>query len=771
MAFALSPGVTVVEKDLSAVVPAVSTSAGAFAGVFAWGPILDPTTVTSEEVLVQRFGRPTDSNFKSFFTAANFLSYTNNLLINRVDTAGARNAVVSATGEVISVELTGGNSGFRPGHNTTVTFSAPQTAGGVTATGTVVLSGGAVTAITVSEGGSGYVTAPLVTISAPDVEGGKQAFAVATIDGNGTVTGITLVQDENDNTAPIGGSGYTNVPTVTIASAPAGGSNASATATVASSSILTINIVDGGSGYTAAPTVTITASNTGSVGPVVVPDATAIISSNAGVKIRNLSHYEDNFNGFQTSVYGMFAAKYAGSLGNGIQVVLIDNAVYTWAQGSNSALANLITASFGTAPGTSDKAALKGISNDEFHMLVLDSARGTWSGVPNTILESFAFLSKIKGITRPDGTNTYFRDAINNGSKYLWVLSTPSSEQVNDMQNVDWDQHIDTIAFGANLRDLKSVGQVLTLAGGADDFAADEGDLMAGFAQFANVEAYDISLVATGDIGFTVAQSVIADLVEVRKDCVAFISPRRHSDGSPIIATGADGVTLIKEFLSNGGVGALTNSNYVVVDSGCKYQYDRYNDEYRWIPLNGDIAGLCARTDYTTDPWFSPGGFNRGQIKNVVKLGFNPGQTERDNLYKESINPVVTFPGQGTVLYGDKTYTMKPSAFDRINVRRLFIVLEKAISTAAKYQLFEFNDDFTRAQFRNLVEPFLRTVQGRRGIIDFRVKCDSTNNTPEVIDRNEFVASIFIKPNRSINFITLNFVAARSGVNFQEIGG
>lgn len=773
MPFALSPGVTVVEQDLSTIVPAVSTSAGAFAGVFAWGPILDPTAVTSEDVLVQRFGRPTDSNFKSFFTAANFLSYTNNMLINRVDTAGARNAVVSATGEVISVNLTGGNSGFRPGHNTVVTFSAPQTAGGVTATGTVVLSGGAVTAITVAEGGSGYTVAPTVTISLPDVEGGKQAYATATIDGSGVVTGITLVQDENDNTAPIGGSGYTTPPTVTIASAPAGGSNASATSTVAASSI-SIDITDGGSGYTAAPTVTITASNTGSVGPVVTPTATAVISSNVGVKIRNIAHYEDVFSGFATSVYGMFAAKYAGTLGNGLQIILVDNAVYTWAQslaGQNTTVGKLITTSFGTAPGTSEKAALKGIQNDEFHMLVLDSARGTWSGVPDSILESYTFLSKIKGITRPDGTNTYFRDAINNGSKYLWVLSTPSSEQIQDMQNVNWDQHIDSIPAGSNLRDLEAVAQVLTLSGGADDFNAAEGRLMEAFAQFANVEAYDISLVATGDISFTVAQSVIANLVEVRKDCVAFISPRRHSDGSPIIATGADGVTLIKEFLSNGNVGALTNSNFVVVDSGCKYQYDRYNDEYRWIPLNGDIAGLCARTDYTTDPWFSPGGFTRGQIKNVVKLGFNPGQTERDNLYKESINPVVTFPGQGTVLYGDKTYTMKPSAFDRINVRRLFIVLEKAISTAAKYQLFEFNDDFTRAQFRNLVEPFLRTVQGRRGIIDFRVKCDSTNNTPEVIDRNEFVASIFIKPNRSINFITLNFVAARSGVNFQEIGG
>jgi phage tail sheath protein FI len=206
------------------------------------------------------------------------------------------------------------------------------------------------------------------------------------------------------------------------------------------------------------------------------------------------------------------------------------------------------------------------------------------------------------------------------------------------------------------------------------------------------------------------------------------------------------------------------------MDSGWKYQYDRYNDVYRWIPLNGDTAGLCARTDFTNDPWFSPAGFNRGVIKNVVKLAYSPTKAQRDDLYKAGVNPVVSFPGQGTVLFGDKTMLTKPSAFDRINVRRLFIVLEKAIATAAKFQLFEFNDAFTRAQFRNLVEPFLRDVQGRRGITDFKVVCDETNNTGEVIDRNEFVADIYIKPARSINFISLNFIATRTGISFEEVG-
>lgn len=774
MPFALSPGVTVIEKDFSSIIPAVSTSAGAFAGAFSWGPIAEPTTVTSEDVLVERFGKPTDDNFKSFFSAANFLSYTNNLIVNRVDVSGLRNAVVAASGEVLDVQFSSYGSGYKPEHNTTVTFSAPETAGGTTATGTVVLSGGAVIGITVATGGAGYLAAPTVTLSAPDVEGGQQARAIATIT-NGVVTAITLDSGYE-------GSGYLVAPTVTISNPPSGGTQAVATSSIATSSITKINITNGGSGYLAAPTVTIAAYNTGSVGSVVAPTGVeAVLSANTGVKIKNAQDYLLNFRDYQQSVYGMFAAKYAGALGNGIQVLLVDNAVYTWAtQNGSNALAKLIVNSFPSAPGTSDQAAAKGISNDELHVLVLDSARGTWSGIANNVLEKYTFLSKIKGVVRNDGTNLYYRDAINSGSKYVWVLNTPSSVQINDPQNADWNLQIDSIAANTNLRDLKATPQLLVLDGGVDDYGvytvggpyADAAEAYAelqsatqtAFLQFTNTDLYDISLVVTGDVSTTTANVIIGDLIEVRKDCVGYFSPRA-GDG-PIIASGADGVAAIREYKAN-----LTNSSYIVLDSGWKYQYDRYNDVYRWVPLNADIAGLCARTDYTADPWFSPGGFTRGQIKSVVKLGFNPGQVERDNLYKEGVNPVVTFPGQGTILFGDKTFTSKPSAFDRINVRRLFIVLEKAISTAAKFQLFEFNDDFTRAQFRNLVEPFLRNVQGRRGIVDFRVKCDATNNTGEVIDRNEFVASIFIKPNRSINFITLNFVAARSSVSFDEIGG
>jgi phage tail sheath protein FI len=763
MPFALSPGVTVIEKDFSSIIPSVSTSAGAVAGTFKWGPVSEPTTITSEDVLVQTFGGPNDSNYKSFFTAANFLAYTNNLIVNRVDTTGLKNATSLVSGSVtaVTVNSTAGNSGYKPGHVTTITFSAPQLEGGVTTTGVPVFEGSALATgnFTVTNTGANYTTAPVVTISAPDLEGGVRATASATLSG-GTVTGITIIEP---------GSGYFAQATVTITPAAGDitGGSAVATIQVPSSALLGVRITNAGSGYTSAPSVTIANSNTGSLGTPVAPVLTSVYASAAGVKIRNSTHYISDFRNYQQSVYGMFAGRYPGSSANGIRVLVIDNAVWTYAVANPSATwSSTITKNFSGAPGTSSQAAAKNISNDQVHILVLDDVTGKWTGTPSTVLEKYSYLSKIKGVTRSDGTNVYFRDAIAANSKYIYVISTPSSAQIFDLQNLDWTQDIATIATGANLRDLVSVPTAITLNGGVDDYTATDGNLQTAYRQFADADQYDISLIAAGDVSATVVNTIIAEVAEVRKDCVVFFSPR-NGDGSPIVGSTSTAVTAVKDFANN----VSYRSTYAVMDSGAKYQYDRYNDQYRWIPLNGDVAGLCARTDYTNDPWFSPGGFNRGQIKNVVKLAFNPAQVDRDALYSYGINPVVTFPGQGTVLFGDKTFTTNPTAFDRINVRRLFIVLEKAVATAAKFQLFEFNDDFTRAQFRNLVEPFLRNVQGRRGIVDFRVRCDTTNNTGDVIDANEFVASIFIKPNRSINFITLNFVAARSSVSFDEIGG
>jgi phage tail sheath protein FI len=297
--------------------------------------------------------------------------------------------------------------------------------------------------------------------------------------------------------------------------------------------------------------------------------------------------------------------------------------------------------------------------------------------------------------------------------------------------------------------------------GGTYETASDA-NLNTAIALFSNPEEIDVSLVVSGDVSTTVQQTII-DLALSRKDCVAFVSPRK----SDVVNNAGSETNSISTWYTS----LNRATSYAVADSGWKYMFDKYNNTYRWIPLNGDIAGLCVRTDETRDPWFSPAGYSRGGIKNVVKLAWNPNKSQRDTLYQSAVNPVISVPGQGTLLFGDKTLTLQPSAFNRINVRRLFIVLEKAIANASKYSLFELNDEFTRSQFVGLIEPFLRDIKGRRGIYDYRVVCDDTNNTAQIIDNNQFVGDIYIKPARSINFIQLNFVAVRTGVNFSEIVG
>jgi phage tail sheath protein FI len=311
-----------------------------------------------------------------------------------------------------------------------------------------------------------------------------------------------------------------------------------------------------------------------------------------------------------------------------------------------------------------------------------------------------------------------------------------------------------------------NTGSTVSLSNGSD-LALNSSDYTSAYGEFTNPDIIDISLVVTGDAGgasnhITVQQYVIDSIVTSRKDCVAFISPPQAG-----IVGGATPTTAVTSWVTS----LSRATTYAFADSGWKYQFDKYNNVYRWIPLNGDIAGLCVRTDQTRDPWFSPAGVSRGAIKNVVKLAWNPSQAQRDTIYSVGVNPVLSLPGQGTILYGDKTLVTQPSAFDRINVRRLFIVLEKSISLASKFALFEMNDEFTRAQFIALVEPFLRDVKGRRGVYDYRVVCDTTNNTPNVIDSNRFIGDIYIKPSRSVNFVQLNFVAVRTGVSFTEIVG
>lgn len=463
-------------------------------------------------------------------------------------------------------------------------------------------------------------------------------------------------------------------------------------------------------------------------------------ANNVGVLIKNDSDWEVNYSSGATT-YGTFAAKYAGEIGNSLKVSVSDaNTFANWAYSGN----------FTSAPSTSDYASNKGSAYDEVHVVVVDED-GKFSGTRGTVLEKFEFASKASDAKDESGNTNYYKNVIANKSKYIRWMSHPTTVGTGN----SWGS-ITTIGSYANLTSNVTV----SLTSGTDGSIVDA-NVITAYDMFENADTTDISLVISGPSNTTVNTDLIS-MVNSRKDCLVFISPEK----TDVVDNYGSESTDVIAFRNT-----LSSTSYAVMDCNWKYQYDKYNDVYRWIPLNGDVAGLCARTDQERDPWYSPGGFNRGIIKNVIKLAWNPSRTDRDDIYSAGINPISTFQGEGSVLFGDKTLQSKPSAFDRINVRRLFIVLEKAISKAARYSLFEFNDQFTRAQFIALVEPYLRDVQGRRGITDFKVVCDETNNTPQVIDSNQFVGDIYIKPARSINFIQLNFVAVKTGVDFSEIVG
>jgi phage tail sheath protein FI len=465
-------------------------------------------------------------------------------------------------------------------------------------------------------------------------------------------------------------------------------------------------------------------------------------SDGTGQLIKN----EDDYDNAGALSVGNWVAKYPGVLGNSLKVSMISADITNFSGWAYSS-------SFDAEPTTSQYAIDQGKASakDELHIAVVDED-GAISGTPGTVLETFAFVSQGSDAKKSDGTSNFYKDVINTQSQYIWWAGHDSS--LSDAG--------ETIAanttFTTNTAAIEG-----SLSGGSDDNAPTVGEIATGYDLLEDADTVDVNLLfATPDANGaeTIAEDLIS-IVNARKDCMAFVSPPiEDTVGSSTPATD------VKAFADG-----LTSTSYASCDSTALYVYDKYNDVYRWIGAAGHHAGLCANTDSVADAWFSPAGVNRGQLLGVTKLAFNPKKADRDTLYKARVNPIVSLPGQGTLLFGDKTLLSRPSAFDRINVRRLFIALEKAVSTAAKAQLFEFNDEFTRAQFRNLVEPFLRDVKGRRGLTDFLVVCDETNNTSAVIDGNRFVADIFIKPSRSINFITLNFVATRSGVEFSEISG
>jgi hypothetical protein len=499
--------------------------------------------------------------------------------------------------------------------------------------------------------------------------------------------------------------------------------------------------------------------------------------STAGVQVKNFDDYVTKMDNGTLSAAGHFVAKQPGLTGNGIKIILVDNGNFaataadpTYVDHSGAKYTSFIP----TTPGTSNYVADRAVAGsttkyDEVSVVVIDTL-GTISGTANTVLETFNYCSKAVDAVDYKNTSAYYVDVVNSQSKYVyWVAH-------NTTTNIETATGTDIFAWGSTAFDvavdsgdhfaLMSGVVSFTLIGAVAGTTPTASDHQNAYDQFKEVEEIDVNLIITGNHSVETMAHVL-ELASARKDAMAFVSPHTSGDRYMTRSTMTTDLVAFKASLNV----ADQFQSYGVMDTGFKYIYDQYNRRYRWVPLNGDIAGVVARVDDIADPWWSPGGFNRGGLKNVIKVSFNPNQSERDILYPKGINPVVTFPGSGTILFGDRTMQEKPSAFDRINVRRLFIILEKSISIAAKYQLFEFNDSFTRAMFKNMVEPFLRDVQGRRGITDFKVVCDTSNNTGEVIDRNEFIADIYVKPARSINFIYLNFVATKTGVDFSTVIG
>ena len=693
MSFLVSPGVHVREIDLTNVVPAVATSIGAIASAFEKGPVGSIVNITSEEELIQIFGKPqNDSNqFENWFTAANFLGYTDALKVVRCE-SGITNATANGAGLLIRDNDHYDND-FDNGQGSVGEWTA-RTAG----------THGNTIGVSICASATAYEQTAVTTTS------GLEA------------AGQTIISVTDESVFNVG------------------------------------DIV-----------------NFGETGNIEY-ETTSISSSDSTITIKLL----DDVNG--------------GGLQNQIS------------SGTNIRRRWRFYDLFDGAPGTSSYATERGRgTNDEMHIVVYDY-KGQQSGFDvdsngqrtNGVLETYANLSKNINAKSPQGDSIYYPYVIRKQSAFVYwtdhntagvnwgtdidanvgnivLNSTDGSADAGDkiqLEDGTGDSGSIEMEDGSSAYSALNTPTKSELDGGTDDYAVTAGELDTGYGKFEDTESEDINLVLGGrggGAGDTASSqdthvTMLTALVETRRDCIALVSPYRSATVGV-----SSSVTQTSNVVD--AFDLCPSSSYVVFDSSYKYQYDKYNDVFRFVPMNGDTAGLCANTDNVADAWFSPAGYNRGGVRNAIKLSYNPKKAERDQLYRARVNPVVNFPGQGVTLFGDKTALSKPSAFDRINVRRLFLVLEKAIATASKFQLFEFNDEFTRAQFRNLVEPFLRDVQGRRGITDFSVVADATNNTGEVIDRNEFIADIFVKPARSINFITLNFIATRTGVNFSEVGG
>ena len=666
MADLMSPGVQVKEKDLTASIRSEPTSIGAFAGSFNWGPMNEIVTISDETQLVDVFGKPDGVNYEWWFSAANFLAYTNTLRVVRVENTGSKNACVSGTAvlipNTISWQVGDGTNGPFSGGEANVGEWAARWAGNL--------------------GNSIKVSACWDADGYSDNSGaGAGGTGVVASGGTAGTTTVTFGTGEGANWAA---GDLMSFPTVAAEKGQKYEVVSVSTETVTIKRYPAVNAV----GF-----------------------VTTIAASTVATK---WWQYYEQFNG---------------------------------------------------APGTSDyvKAAQGGLTTgvDELHIIVIDED-GDITGTPGTILEKFERVSKASDAVTASGDNNFYVDVLYRQSEYIYWMDYPAGA-------TDWG----TPAAGAGPYATPTGDGIATasLTGGAPatNVAPTNAQLANGYDLLKDPDTVDYNLLVAGPASVdgtasTVHAIDLIDMTEARKDSVVFLSPHRNA-----VVNVANSYTQTTN--TTAWADALPSTSYAVFDSGYKKMYDKYNDVFRWVPLNGDIAGCCARTDAVEDPWWSPAGLNRGQIRGAVELAHNPGQTDRDELYRKRVNPVVTFPGEGTMLWGDKTALSQNSAFDRINVRRLFVTIEEAIAVAARTVLFEFNDTFTREQFVGMVNPYLRDVTARRGITDFLVVCDETNNPGQVIDNNEFRADIYVKPARSINYITLTFVATRTDVSFDEVVG
>ena len=640
MAFQVSPGVLVQERDLTNVIPAVATTIGAVAGQFNQGPMDEVTSISSEKELVETFGKPDSTNFEYWFSAASFLQYSSSLRVVRAANTSSVNAVVS--GSALRIKNT---DHYQNGDGSTGPY--------------------------------------------------------------------------NDGSA--------NVGEWAARTAGAWGNN------------LKVSVCPSATAYEAVNKTTTNDASTA------VGDTTIVLTSGTDFNVGDIVNFGES-GGHEYRITGVstntltFVRHPSGTGGLHTAVANGSQVRRRWQY------YDLVD----KAPATSTYASNRSGVNDEMHIVVVDEDGGI-TGTAGEVLEVYDSVSKGSDAKTAQGDTNYYVDVLYNQSEYIYWMDHVATGS-------NWGSAVAGLTFTA-----LSAPFARSLVSGADGSAVSTAELKTAYEKYNDADTVDVNLIIAGKGNATHVDNLIT-IAENRKDAIVFVSPERTDVVN--VSNSTTQTTNVKGFFDG-----IRSSSYVVFDSGYKYTYDKYNDVFRYVPLNGDIAGLAARTDLIADSWFSPAGFNRGVIRGAVKLAYNPTQGQRDELYRARVNPVVTLPGQGTLLFGDKTGLSTPSAFDRINVRRLFITLEKAISTASKFQLFEFNDEFTRAQFRNIVEPFLRDVQGRRGVTDFRVVCDTSNNTANVIDSNEFRADIFVKPNRSINFIQLQFVATRSGAAFEEVVG